>query len=151
MKSLLVIYFFLFSTVQSTAQTEGILRFHVKSTMMKVRLEDNSWSEWREFGNMNQDMNGRITLDITKKMVYWDVRFKNNDGGIHVYKIVEYQVDSSKDDFGFHSIKMKWQDEKKKILDYEILAFKLEKCFQILLIDHSPGVKTKSELEPENN
>src|SRR6266511_3276794 len=78
-------------------EVNKILRCEVKSTLLKVPLEDGSISEWRSFGNLDETMQTNIIFDFTKMKIFWDIKAKNNDkdyeGGVEVYDVNRIEKD----------------------------------------------------------
>jgi hypothetical protein len=150
---LLVITIMLFVFWGYSQAGNKILRFEVKSSLLKIPLENGSLSEWRSFGDIDETMQTNIVFDLTKMKIYFDVKAKNNDknfeGGIRVYEINKIIRDTNYVDFGFTCFKLSCTDEKKKIVNYELLEFDLDDCQHFYLIDNSKKFKSKEELIPK--
>lgn len=147
---LIVVEFILLGFHGNSQVGNNILRCEVKSTLIKVPLTNGRLSEWRPFGDLDETMQTNIVFDFTKMKMYLDIKAKNNDknfeGGIRVYDIDKMVNDTTYSDFGFASLKLSCTDEKKKVINYELIEFTLDGFYRLYLIDNSKNLKTKEEL-----
>lgn len=127
-----------------------IIRFEIISTEVMVPLEGGT-REWRSVGDMDSKMESKITLDFSKRKLFWDSKSrdgdKNSDGGIHVFSISSFKVDTTYLDFGFNTLRLNCTDDKNKIINYEIIEYQLQDCRELYLIVNEKDYKSRSKLK----
>lgn len=132
-------------------QQSGILRCEVESTAFKITLQNGTLSDWRPLGKLDETVVSTITFDFDKKRIFWDTKSRTYDPDfketIEVYDINKLTRDTTYSDFGFTTIILKCINEKKQIMNYELIEFNLDNCYSLFLVENSKKFKSKHELK----
>jgi hypothetical protein len=134
----------LFVSFASYAQTEKAVRFKVEFQDFQYAIKGGGWTDWKELGNMNKEIEETITINYTNKTVATDFKFEDTKREFHTYKIGSLVYDDKYEDFGFYASTMKVEEEG-KIKTYILVYSSCENKYVLIVSD--AAIKTRYKLK----
>ena len=83
-----LLFIFLLVSLTSFGQTDKAIRFKVEFQDFQYAIEGGGWTDWKELGNMNKEIDQTITVNYPNKTVATDFKFEGTKREFHTYKIV---------------------------------------------------------------
>lgn len=142
MKLLLI---FLLLSLTSSGQADKAIRFKVEFQDFQYAIEGGGWTDWKELGNMNKEIDQTITVNYTNKTVATDFKLEGASREFHTYKIVSHVYDEKYEDFGFYATTMKVDEGNGKVKTYRLVYSSCDNKYVLIVSD--TGIKTRYRLK----
>lgn len=130
-------------------QAQTILKFSVKTT--RIRFGNaGSWSEWKEFGDMDKVMKQGVVLDLDKRsIILFDQSTLDKEGvKKHPYTILSLEQDTLHKDDGFWSLKIPAiNEENRATVTFEFLFKATGSCQGYTIIFGDDKFQSKLEAD----
>lgn len=140
-----LLFISLLVSLTSFGQSEKALKFKVVFQDFQVAAEGGGWTDWKELGNMNKEIDQNITINFTNKTIATDFKLEGAKREFYTYKIVGIENDKTYEDFGFYASIMKVDEGDGNIKIYRLIYSNCDNKY--VLIVYATTVKTRYKLK----
>ena len=90
----LLLMFILLYSFNGYCQEEKAVKYHVEYYELKVAAQGGGMTDWRVFGNLNNETDEYFTINLTKKTIVYDFKLKEmTQREFHTYHILDVEYD----------------------------------------------------------
>jgi hypothetical protein len=126
-----------------------LMRFRIANDVMRLKLPDGKWDEWKALGNINEDMRQGVIVSLENHKLIWVSKFKQDEPRTTNYFIKNIEQDTTYKEMGFWTFVIHAQDPKNENTNFRFFFDELGGKPTFTLIFGSELVQSKCELQPE--
>lgn len=129
------------------ASGQNIFRTVAKDVYTRMRQKDGTWGPWVDFMNENE-VHCKITLDLQKAKIYWDMKDPKGDLGIYVSTIDRMEYDSTYNCCGLSIAKLYCtnEDHKARLFYLFFVGETNTQCGDLFLLEKGTALETRYHL-----